>query len=90
MAVKEISNVNVLKSINLSNIDMLKYDGLVYWKIRIVDEKITTIFFYNSMERHLIKIIQPNYLWISYIILQKVEGSQNIYKINKSDMEEIK
>ncbi len=78
MEIRRIRNINILRYMDMSNINEFSYLGLVYKKIIIVGEAKTSAFFYNESERHLIKIIAPDYLLISYIILRQT--SENVYK----------
>ncbi|MBX8946057.1 hypothetical protein [Lysinibacillus sp. K60] len=78
MEMKEITDINILKSMDLSSVNAIQYLGLVYTKITMVGEPKTTFLFYSEAERHLIKIKSKSYLLASYVILHKV--SDNVYK----------
>lgn len=78
MAIREIKDINILRSLDVSDIEEIKYSGLIYKKINIIGETKSSVLFYNKFERHLIKIKWPNYLLASYIILHKI--SENVYK----------
>jgi len=78
MEIREIKDINILKSLDLSKIEEIKYSGLIYKKITMVDEADTAFLYYNDLERHLINIKSPDYLMTSYIILQ--QNSEGVYK----------
>ncbi len=82
MAIREIKDINILKSLDLSKVEEIKHSGLIYKKIIILDEAKTMILYYNDLERHLIKIKSPNYLIASYIILQQI--SEGVYKTSNT------